>query len=195
MRDKITENAMKGAFEKEFQQHKKRLVKLADKCYRFVVSPAQEKAARLAPDEFLNLSNVCHITFKDPKTGYYRDSLSSMDLSRVVPFPGRSSSLTIDNDALHAEYREIMEDKVVLDNKVGDLKASLKRTVYSTTSLNKLIDMWPEVEGFLPAEVTAPKPMLPALPVGDLNAALKAAGIKVGVIKSAPVSGGLVAVA
>jgi hypothetical protein len=75
------------------------------------------------------------------------------------------------------------------------LRDSIKRTVYSTSSLNKLITIWPEVVGFLPAHLSAPKPMLPALPVADLNAALKAAGIKVGAIIAPKKTGGLVAVA
>jgi hypothetical protein len=55
--------------------------------------------------------------------------------------------------------------------------------------------MWPEVEGFLPESLSAPKPQLPALPVGDLNNALRAAGITVGVIVKPKATGGLVAVA
>lgn len=43
------------------------------------------------------------------------------------------------------------------------LTSSAKRMVYSTTSLKKPIDVWPEVEGFLAPNLTAPKPMLPAL--------------------------------
>jgi hypothetical protein len=194
-RDRIIENALRGAFDKETQAHKKRMVKLADQCYRFVVTAAQEKQARLAPDDFLNLSNVTKIYFKDPVTGYNRDTVYETDLSRAVPFPGRGNYLNVNDDALHAEYRAIMEAKSNLDNKLGELKTSLKRTVYSTTSLKKLIEMWPEVEAFLPADLTAPKAMLPALPVGDLNAALRNAGIKVGVIKPAKATGGLVLVA
>jgi hypothetical protein len=194
-RDKIISNAMNGAFEKEFLAIKKRITKLSDKCYRFVVSAAQEKAARQAPEEFLHLTNVARITFIDPVTNYSRDRMYDADLSRAVPFPGQNNNLSIKDDALHAEYREIMEDKKDLDNKFGELRTSLHRTVYSTASLNKLIEMWPEVEGFLPDDLTAPKAMLPALPVADLNAALKEAGIKVGVIVAAKATGGLVAVA
>ncbi|MDP9155338.1 MAG: Nmad5 family putative nucleotide modification protein [Pseudomonadota bacterium] len=195
VRDQIVTNATRGAFEKELLAHKKRLVKLADQCYRFVVSAAQEKQARLAPDDFLNLSNVTRIYFKDPVTGHNRDTMYDVDLSRAVPFPHGGKYLHVNDDALHAEYRTITEAGADLDKKIEELHTSVKRTVYSTTSLNKLIEMWPEVEAFLPAELTAPKAMLPALPVGDLNAALRNAGIKVGVIKPAKATGGLVLVA
>jgi hypothetical protein len=184
-RDQIVSNAMHDAFAKESKAHEARLTKLADKCYRSIVSVAQEKAARQAPESFLFMCNEARLCFTDPETGYSRDSVWSVALSRTVPFPSNNNTLTINSNELHAEYRAIMEEKKDIDNKRQELKHSLKRTVYSTTSLKKLIEMWPEVETFLPANLTAPKPMLPALPVGDLNAALKAAGVKIGVVKPA----------
>jgi hypothetical protein len=194
IRDQIIDNALKGAFEKEQKANKARLTKFADKCYRMVVSAAQEKAARQAPDEFLNLCNVARLNLKDDQ-GYSKFTAWNVDLSRVVPFPSGSTTLTIKSNAIAEEYRAIDAESDALTEKRKQLKESLKRTVYSTSSLKKLTEMWPEVEGFLPESLSAPKPMLPALPVGDLNAALKAAGVKVGVIVAPKATGGLVAVA
>jgi hypothetical protein len=195
-RDQIIQNALHGAFEKERKANKARLTKLADKCYRSTVSVATEKAARQAPDDFLYLCNVIsRIYFRDAELRRNMDTAYDVELSRAVPFPGRHTTLTIESKELHAEYVEIMRVERELDQKHNDLAESLKRTVYSTSSLKKLIEMWPEVENFLPASVTAPKPMLPALPVGDLNNALRAAGVKVGVIVTPKATGGLVAVA
>jgi hypothetical protein len=193
-RDQIVSNAMKGAFEKEYAANKKRMSEHAMRCYRSLVTPAQEKKARQAPDEFLCLSNVARIDYYVSDTKW-DGCETDLDLGRVVPFPARSACLTIRDPKLLAERDAINQEKRSIDNKREELKTSLRRTVYSTSSLKKLIEMWPEVENFLPEYLTAPKPMLPALPVGDLNNALRAAGVKVGVIVKPKATGGLVAVA
>jgi hypothetical protein len=195
VRDQIIQKAMNGAFEKDEKALKANLVKFADKCYRMTVSAAQEKAARQAPDDFLNLCNVASRVYVRDDKGDLKFNEWSMDLSRTVPFPNGVTAITVKSDAMVEEFRALDAARTALTEKRAQLKESLKRTVYSTSSLRKLIEMWPEVEGFLPGSLSAPKPQLPALPVGDLNNALRAAGITVGVIVKPKATGGLVAVA
>jgi hypothetical protein len=195
IRDQIINNAMKGAFEKDEKALKSSLVKFADKCYRMNVSAAQEKAARQAPDEFLTLCNVASRILVKNDEGHTKFTEWSMDLSRTVPFPGNGTMIAVKSDAMVEEFRAIDAARTALSEKRYELRESLKRTVYSTGSLKKLLEMWPEVEGFLPDSLSAPKPQLPALPVGDLNDALRAAGVKIGVIVKPKATGGLVAVA
>jgi hypothetical protein len=193
-RDQIIQNAMKGAFQKEFAANKKRMEAHAMRCYRSLVSPALEKKARQAPDEFLCLSNVARIDYYVNETKW-DGCETDLDLGRVVPFPARSACIAIRDPKLVAERHAINEEKSQIESKLRELETSIRRTVYSTSSLNKLIEMWPEVEGFLPDYLGKPKAQLPVLPVADLNAALKAAGVPVGVIVKPKATGGLVAVA
>jgi len=196
-RDQIIKNAMHGAFEADFKAINKRLSELAMKCYRTVVLEEDEKKARKAPAEFLSLTNSVSLQFHDPETHRRVSTESNIEIPKSMPFRSNSSCghVKVEDSALYAAYKQIDADRCTLHEKRGALRDSIKRTVYSTTSLKKLIEMWPEVEGFLPADMTAPKPQLPALPVADLNEALKAAGIKVGVIVKPKATGGLVAVA
>lgn len=196
-RDQIIANAMNGAFDAEFKAINKRMSELAMKCYRKVVSEEDEKKARKAPVEFLSLTNSVNLHFFDPDTHRRIGTENSIEIAKVMPFHTRSACgyVNVEDRDLYIEFQAINSDREALYEKKRNLKDSIRRTVYSTTSLKKLIEMWPEVEGFLPASMTAPKPQLPALPVADLNAALKAAGIKVGVIVAAKATGGLVAVA
>jgi hypothetical protein len=197
IRDQIVSNALRGAFEKEHADIKKRLAKLAMDCYRSVVPAAKEKAARLAPEEFLSLTNSLTLRFYDNDTKRHLASERSVEVAKPLPFFSRESLgyVSVYDRDLYLAFRALEEDRAALNKKHDELEESIRRTVYSTNSLKKLIEMWPEVEGFLPPDLTAPKPMLPALPVGDLNAALKAAGVKVGVIVTPKATGGLVAVA
>jgi hypothetical protein len=197
VRDRIIKTAMEGAFEKEFAVISKKIVAHAMDCYRSHVSVEDEKAARKAPADFLLITNNMKIDYYDPDTGRHLDSEYNVEVPKAVPFRSRQSAgyLNIKDRNLYLAHKALSDERAALIDKRDELRNSIRQTVYSTGSLKKLIEMWPEVETFLPADLTPPKPQLPALPVADLNAALKAAGIKVGVIKSAPVSGGLVAVA
>jgi hypothetical protein len=197
VRDQIIANAMKGAFEEEFKAVKAKLAAHAMVCYRSVISEADEKAARKAPAEFLNITNNFRLCFREAGACRRLADEDNIEVPKAMPFRSGNSLgfISIEDPELYRIYREIDEERDALIEKRATLRDSLKRTVYSTTSLKKLIEMWPEVEGFLPADMTAPKPMLPALPVADLNAALKAAGIKVGAIIAPKTTGGLVAVA
>ncbi|WP_371027823.1 Nmad5 family putative nucleotide modification protein [Paraburkholderia sp. RCC_158] len=189
---------MHGAFDADFKAIKAKLAAHAMVCYRSVVSEAEEKAARKAPAEFLNLTNNFRLCFREQ--GSSRRRLAdehNIEVKRAMPFRSATTTgfISIEDPELYRIYREIVEERDAVNEKKYALRDSIKRTVYSTTSLRKLIEMWPEVEGFLPANMTAPKPQLPALPVADLNAALKDAGVKVGVIVPAKKTGGLALVA
>jgi hypothetical protein len=186
-RDQIISNALRGAFEKEYADIKKRLAKIAMDCYRSVVPAAKEKAARQAPEEFLSLTNSLTLRFYDVDTKSHLKTERSVEVAKPLPFFSRESLgyLSVYDRDVYLAYRTLDDERAALDKKRGELAESIRLTVYATSSLNKLIEMWPEVEGFLPSDLTAPKPMLPALPVDDLNAALRDAGIKVGVIKPA----------
>lgn len=197
VRDLIIVNAMKGAFDKEFAVIRKKLVAHAMDCYRSVVSVEDEKAARKAPADFLSLTNNFKIDYYHPNTGRHLDSEYNIEVPKAMPFRSKGSMgyVSVKDNALYVAYKAIADERYALTEKVSQLKASIKQTVYSTSSLKKLIEMWPEVEGFLPADLSLPKPQLPAMPVADLNAALKEAGIKVGVIVAPKTTGGLALVA
>jgi Nucleotide modification associated domain 5 len=196
IRDQIISNAMNNAFEAEYKAITKKLAAHAMDCYRSVIGEAEEKAARKAPVEFLNMTNAFKIDYRDSDTGRHLCREYDIEVPKAVPFRGNVSAgyLSIKDQTLYLAYKVIEAERDAVNEKKTELRDSIRRTVYSTTSLKKLIEVWPEVESFLPASLVAPKPMLPALPVAELNAALKAAGVKVGAIIAPKTKGGLVAV-
>ncbi|HDR9086295.1 TPA: hypothetical protein QDB10_002186 [Burkholderia vietnamiensis] len=191
VRDQIIANAMKGAFEKEKKALAKQLQELALACYRSQVSEEEEAAARRAPAEFLTMSNAITLTFRDEngsRSAYY----ANVDLPKIVPHKHGSCYLTITDKKLNAKK----DAHEAIESKVDELMQSIRGMVYSASTVKKLLNIWPECEAFLPASLEKPAPALPAVVASDLNAALKNAGVKVGVImKAARPKGGLVAAA
>jgi Nucleotide modification associated domain 5 len=121
---------------------------------------------------------------------------NNVEVAKPMPFRSRSGLeyLSIYDRDLYLIFKAIEDERTALQEKHNTLRESIKRTVYSTSLFDKLIEMWAEVESFLPASLCAPKPMLPALSVADLNAALRDARIKVGLIKAAKPAPALVIV-
>jgi hypothetical protein len=193
-RDTIVKSAIADAFKSESLAVKKRMSAFAMRCYRANVSAAQEAKARLAPEEFLNLTNSFSLNVYKGTRCLYEER--NVEVAKAMPFHARVTTgyVKVSDDALYDEYTMIVAERDAIKENISELKGKVRQMVYSTTSLNKLIELWPEVIAFLPADLTAPKSYLPATLAPDINSALKKAGIKVALPKKV-VSTGLVLVA
>lgn len=199
-RDKIIGRAMANAFADEHKALKKRLALLGMRCYRTHVSAAQEKIARQSPEEWLSLTNTLKLEFYHEPTvekpnGWHLTTEKNVEIDKAVPFRGTETLgyVHVVNDGLYADYVAIRDARADIKKRTDELREKIRQLVYSTSSLKKLIELWPEVEGFLPTDLTAPKTYLPATLATDINAELKSAGIKF--VAPQKATGGLVAVA
>jgi hypothetical protein len=200
-RDCIIGSAMKGAFDAEEKANLKKLSVLAMKCYRKQTTAAQEKVARQTSTEWLMLTNSLTLRFyrvkEDGLRGSYIEQEAGIQVDSPVPFRGEETRghVNVVDNALYQQFEAIDAVRDAISEKRDQLRDQIRQLVYSTGSVKKLIEMWPEVEAFLPADLTAPKSYLPATLSSDINATLREAGIKVGAIAAPKQSGGLVLVA
>lgn len=89
---------------------------------------------------------------------------ASMNCRCAKQFPVRDS-LTKESIQLTREYDALREE-------ISSVKQQVRAAVYSTSSTDKLLEVWPELEPFLKDYVGVKFSTALAIPVKDLNAAL-----------------------
>lgn len=86
---------------------------------------------------------------------------------RVLKISPSGVTLLADNP-LTAEFHELHALQEQYNSELDNLRQSVRAAVESVTTTEKLLKVWPESAELLSTEV-APKSLLPAIPVVDLN--------------------------
>ena len=203
IKDKIIDRAMANAFADGLKDVRKKLGALATKAYRAnYATAAQEKASALSPEEWIARTNSVQIAFyrennANGTAGGHLTTERNIQVDKALPFRARDTLgyITVRDAAVYATYTELVAQRSEIKATIEKLRTNIRTLVYSAGTIKKLIEVWPEVTPFIPAEAFALKPQLPATLASDINSSLREAGIKVGAVAAPKASRGLVLVA
>lgn len=107
--------------------------------------------------------NVAGLRYNAQFSGHV-SNLCSDRVTRIAP----AEHVLLADNPLTAEFHELHALQEQYDSELDNLCQSVRAAVESVTTTEKLLKVWPEAAELLPTEV-APKQLLPALPVVDLN--------------------------
>lgn len=167
IRDEIIEDAVIAAFSDRKALLAQMRTKFADELYERTFGEHELIALKL-PDGWCAKYNSLSIKC-DNFASYYRYDedeelpLRKFDLSITRLFPDRvGDSLTIEtNHPFYVKAQKIVAEHKAIHNDVVEFSNTLKRLLYSVTTVEKLREVWPEGEPFFPAEAQAVKLPIP----------------------------------
>lgn len=185
LRSDIRRRALQGAFTGEQATLVAKQAAFALKLYRAFVPEDVEQAANKAPQDFVQRSDEIRATVTNQKSDDFRRHLyARFTLEKERPIPARMAYNhdfgTVDNLSLFNELEALNEEYRVISTKLEDLRHKVRNVINSVTTVQRLREVWPEVEQFLPREAfeAAPTKGVPALLVKDLTEQLAAAGVE-----------------
>lgn len=168
MRDEIINKLI----EHRFSEHEKELQKqghiLGLAIYDDIYPPEIQKAMAALPNNFLPLqfyiccnfgSKFAQVYFGCEKPVAYKHSYSS---AKVYNF----------SDPLSDQFFKLRDERKELKDKKDIARETAQSILYSVHTVKKLLQVWPECQPFVETVASVPKPMLPALPIADVNAML-----------------------
>lgn len=189
LRDGIVANALTQRFAADRlliaeQDEKVRLLtKERDQAgYEAAFSEIDRKRLQSAPDGWFpkaskvkvaveDTNEVLEIAFAEAQRVPYEvhDSRHSTHIASIIK----------PDHAYMAARNAVRDAKAVLDAMNKDveereraLRAKVKAVIESVTTVGRLVEVWPEVQDFLPEVMAGPKGNLPATLISDLNAEL-----------------------
>lgn len=183
IREQIVADLMAHRFTKACDKLVKDRAALAVKVYRDFYPRALLAKIEALPEGWLVSDNDIHASFSGRvdglpfnggvygAVGKYRTSTEavsrpflSKDYGRVVAVYDAAHPLAVLHAELSARQNEIV-------TQIDAAKRQAVAAVNSATTINRLIELWPEVEPFARKHESAKVP-LPALPTSELNALL-----------------------
>lgn len=184
LRGEIIRNAMKGAFDKEYANHQKELVAFSIKAYEKILTKEQQKAVNSLPKNFCYTKQKQSAKFVNA-TGVFATIV--LDFGKEVPMPitsqYRSDEINIADAEMYVQALALRDVKAKIENDKDTLWSRISQVVNSTSTVTKLIEVWPESKAFVPLwALDAAAPRLPAIIVAGLfDDIMKATGKPVAV--------------
>ncbi|MDY7537557.1 Nmad5 family putative nucleotide modification protein [Undibacterium sp. 5I1] len=176
----IVSNAIKGAYQSEFDEITKRQKEITLKVYRLLVTEEQEKAMKKLPHGFFNVTSGRQGIYVSAGRGDdARRTKFSAHFGDGCRMPANSSgfnSINVTSDEIYKEFEQLKQDESEVRSKVALLEEKVKAIVGSVFTVKKLILVWPEGKVFIPEEALVDRSEnLPALIVDGLNNLLMSA--------------------
>lgn len=179
LREQIEQVATKGAYDALQKEIDAKRVALSERIYRSVVSEEQERIMKRLPAGFFNVASARQATVR-PANGqkYLHLDLKFTNERRLPAFCSGYNRLEIHNDELYEAADSIKNDEAALSQKRDELTQQVRNVLNSANTVQKLLEIWPESESFIPKEVFAAKASLPAIVTGKLNELLQQAKVE-----------------
>lgn len=177
LRGEILAAAMKGAYDNVKAQIDDKMIEFSERVYRSLVTEEQERAMGRLPHGFFNLSDTksARIYPSDGTSSRRYTGLKFKKERRLPAFCSGYNDVTINDDAIHAAYLAIEKEYDALKEKREELRVQIAGVLESVNTVQKLLEVWPEAEPFIPEYVFVKKAALPALVTDALNDLLKQA--------------------
>lgn len=174
-RDSIVEAATKELFVDEFADLEAREKSFGDSFFsKHIATPEQYEVMLKLPAEFFFSSEGFNV--------YIAERYRSIRMSGSKRMPACSSHYStprITDDEAAKQLDMFLKERESLIDQRNTLKTKIRQVVMSATTVEKLLDIWPESKKFIPASVYSTGAVnLPAVLVADLNLALMNAGVK-----------------
>ena len=162
----------------------KRLALLADDVYRDILPERERDIISRLPKNWLpESSNVCidikggswyRIYFSgtyvnDDLYNFINDELETVFKRIPHKFNGTTWKVYENSDVIAQKITETIDDKNSLIKSIDEDRKRLTATINAFTTVEKLLDAWPEMENFIPEQKKPVVVQLPALPVEELN--------------------------
>lgn len=195
LREEIQQKLINHKFTKPLGKLADRRQRFAHKIYNDVYSKAQRDLMEKCPKDWLNTSssisiafggcsNVRHLAFNGDQYRYSCHSEIRVkaerreSIEKIVP-EGSSYHRCLKRyehgSKFYDEFHEIENAETDLHEQVHKAMAQSKAALWSVNTLKQLLELWPEIESFVPEyalrqDTSSTKKNLPAIPVDDLNA-------------------------
>jgi hypothetical protein len=180
LRAEIVNNASKDAYKAELDLLDADIAIFSAKVYRDkIVSEQIEKLADKLPNAFCVRTNAVTIRFKS-QDGYgavKQGVTLKLDKARPLPEYLRYGTFDIVDVALLQEAQTFAKRRDEINSSRNDLQTQVRGVVNSATTVDKLLEVWPECKQFIPETALTPivKLKLPAIVVSGLNELLEKA--------------------
>ena len=178
-RDHIVSAAMQQAFEARDKAQEKAITALADAVYEHEYAAIGQIANKL-PQGWCNAHNRIYINAPGFSWRGDNDDVNEclgMSKSRRLPMNQNCKPVKIGGaHPLNDQAQVVAEENKAIGRDKNALRAKLRAVVYATTTVEKLLEAWPECEALLPA--CTPKPAGALVPVELVPELNKALGIK-----------------
>jgi hypothetical protein len=102
--------------------------------------------------------------------GYFNGNVGSCGLSKDFVYKLTPHKATIEaGDPLADEFHDIENDGNDLDDDESKIKANVEGVLSTTTTIKKLLEIWPECKELLPDDLSPVTANLPMVQTEDLN--------------------------
>ena len=187
IRDKIIQDLIDHRFTKEAEELAKKRARFAKKVYNDVYSEYQRRKMNALPDGWLPVKNSVKVKFGSEIDQCYASGelylphISRRQFVEVVKgwlVPTCDDGYNVikkqyeHGDSFTKERNALENAKLELRDKIEETYRNAKAAVYSATTVNKLINAWPEVEPFVRKYIKTEGTSIPAIKVEKLNAML-----------------------
>ena len=131
--------------------------------YQHIPKNLRKESLRLRTDYEIDYLNIAGLSYRMKFNGC-QGCNGVEPIYRICP----NEHVLLADNPLTAEFHELHALQEQYNSELDNLRQSVRAAVESVTTTEKLLKLWPEAAELLPTEV-APKHLLPALPVVDLN--------------------------
>lgn len=167
-RDDIVRRAMKATFEKQYDKFQKKESKLLRRAYNLAFTRRERSLAKKLGPKWFVLDNSLRVVFSNG-VSVWLNGRNNFDGDKF-PMPRQREHVVITDAKLEAEILELKEAQDKLHQKESEAKVKLRALLNSVTTIDKLLDVWPEGKEFFQSYlVTNDKRNLPAIQVADIN--------------------------
>ena len=190
LREKIQKKLLSHKFIKPLDRLADKKARFALKVYNDIYSKKERDLMQTVPADWLETStSICvsfvsdymHLSFNGDYSRYncHREIQvrgTRREYIRMIdPVRSHGARKVYDNDhKLTHEHTDLQREEEDLHKEVHEAMAASNAALWSVNTLKQLLEVWPEVEEFVPEYALRQDPKgkvnLPALPIDDLNA-------------------------
>jgi len=143
---------------------------LALELYNDIYSPEIQAQMQALPAGFLQARSTILCQFgNDCGVLFFKGDAGKRMAEKHVGLVAKVYSV---NSHFAMKYAELDFKKKMLSEERIQAKSTADGILYSVHTVEKLLEAWPECKPFVEAVTPMPKPLLPALPIPEINAML-----------------------
>ena len=155
IKDKIKDDIIFETFKEKKEKIKKLNSELADEVYDYFIIKEYKEYMEYLPDNFFSKSDELYVTFNNEsyEYGYRRTTFLKLSEEKKFPYFLSKTSKVI-CPILNEKFNCIQKEEIKIKKDKEALESKINGLLKSVNTKKQLLEIWPDVEKYLPEEKT-----------------------------------------
>ena len=177
IRDEIIANVMKDAFKSEKNMLQALVHEFSLRVYNTLYTAAEQDMMKKLPKDLFYMREEVNTSLKAKGERDVVNFKLEFKNAKILPlaFQYRYNCDIIVASELVSEADDLNKQAAAIKEREGELRSKVHGVVMAATTVQRLLETWPEAKPYIPKHILETKPSLPAVIVKELNATLAAA--------------------